>query len=196
MKSNYGYADQMQEYGRQPDRLQNIGFAPKGLMDAQTQEQIIGKPDNLDQIINEYVESYELRGDEGDYTPSEGELNLIKDAIIGLLADPDWDAAWGTHIKALSQPQRYLCDQADHGNGIPCSRCQALPSEPTGWQPIEKAPQKMAVDLWCKSKHCKDYGRRVTNVCLVGDAWYGSGLPNATFGEYASHWMALPKAPT
>jgi hypothetical protein len=175
MKSNYGYAEQMQEYGRQPDRLQNIGFAPKGLMDAQAQEQIIGKPDNLDQIINEYVESYELRGDEGDYTPSEGELNLIKDAIIGLLADPDWDAAWGTHIKALSQP---------------------LPSEPTGWQSIEKAPQETAVDLWCKSTHHKDYGRRVTRVCLVGDTWYGPGLPDVALGEYATHWMPLPKAPT
>jgi hypothetical protein len=63
------------------------------------------------------------------------------------------------------------------------------------WLPIESAPQDKAVDLWCKSTSNPAYGRRVTSVCLVGDDWYGANLPNPSFGEYASHWMALPSPP-
>lgn len=61
--------------------------------------------DELDTIINEYVDSYELTGDEGSYTPTETEKLLIKDAIHGLLADTDWDNAWGRHIAALAKSQ-------------------------------------------------------------------------------------------
>ena len=61
--------------------------------------------DELDTIINEYVDGYELTGDEGSYTPTLTEKLLIKDAIHGLLADTDWDNAWGRYIAALAKSQ-------------------------------------------------------------------------------------------
>lgn len=63
----------------------------------------VQEPDDLEKIIDKYVEHYEMYGDEGTYTPSDDERRLIKDAIIGLLADPDWDAAWGA-VLSTAQP--------------------------------------------------------------------------------------------
>jgi hypothetical protein len=59
--------------------------------------------DRLEQIIDAYVADYELVGEDesgrdGCYAPTDTERGLIKDAIIGLLADPDWDAEWGKLI--------------------------------------------------------------------------------------------------
>ena len=62
--------------------------------------------DELDTIINEYVDNYELTGDEGSYTPTLTEKLLIKDAIHGLLADTDWDNAWGRYIAALAKVEQ------------------------------------------------------------------------------------------
>jgi hypothetical protein len=61
--------------------------------------------DELDTILNEYVDNYEFNFDEGSHTPTEFEMTLIKDAIYGLLADTDWDNAWGRHIAALAKSQ-------------------------------------------------------------------------------------------
>lgn len=54
---------------------------------------------DFEQIIDNYLDGYELRGDEGDHTPTEFESLLIKDAIMGLLVDEAWDNAWGGHIR-------------------------------------------------------------------------------------------------
>jgi hypothetical protein len=61
------------------------------------------KPDRLEQIIDEYLEDYEMRGEAEDgrdacHVPTEGERILIKDAIFGLLAHEEWDAEWGRLI--------------------------------------------------------------------------------------------------
>ena len=50
------------------------------------------QPDDLEQIIDAFVEDYEMVGEDEDgrdacHTPTEGERALIKDAICGLLAD-------------------------------------------------------------------------------------------------------------
>jgi hypothetical protein len=60
--------------------------------------------DRLEQIIDAYVADYELVGEDesgrdGCYTPTDTERGLIKDAIVGLLANEDWDAEWGKLIE-------------------------------------------------------------------------------------------------
>lgn len=75
---------------------------------AQPQDGI--RTDRLEKIIDAYVDDYEMRGDDGDHTPTEGERAMIKDAIMGLLVDDDWDAEWGAHVQRLvaqrsAQPQ-------------------------------------------------------------------------------------------
>ncbi len=98
---------------------------------------------------------------------------------------------------------RYVCGgkkpQVNHPEDCNIEPLYATPKqEPvvSQWLPIETAPESIAIDLWCKSTSNPAYGRRVTQVCLVGDNWYGGNLPNPAFGEYASHWMPLPAAPT
>lgn len=59
--------------------------------------------DTLETIIDAYIADYVMEGDGGCHTPTEGERLLIKDAIIGLLVDPDWDAEWGKHIADIAQ---------------------------------------------------------------------------------------------
>lgn len=56
--------------------------------------------DDLEKIIDDYLEDYEMIGEdeagrEGWYTPTERERAIAKDAIMGLLAHDEWDAAWG-----------------------------------------------------------------------------------------------------
>ena len=62
------------------------------------------------------------------------------------------------------------------------------------WQPIETMPNDRAVDVWIKGDN-PDYGRRATNLCVVGGKWYGNGIPETKYGEYASHWMHMPASP-
>lgn len=42
---------------------------------------------NIDKELDDYVESYEVRADEGDYFPTQFERFLIRDAIAGLFSD-------------------------------------------------------------------------------------------------------------
>lgn len=66
--------------------------------------------DRLEQIVDAYLADYEMVGEAEDgrdacYQPTDSERALIKDAILGLLADEEWDAAWGRYVAALaSQP--------------------------------------------------------------------------------------------
>ena len=63
-------------------------------------------PTDLEKVIDDYIEYYEMHGESEDgrdaiYTPTENDKALLKDAILGLLVDTDWDAAWGAHIDSL-----------------------------------------------------------------------------------------------
>jgi hypothetical protein len=60
--------------------------------------------DRLEQVIDTYLEDYEMVGEAPDgrdacYQPTDGERALIKDAILGLLANEEWDAEWGKLIE-------------------------------------------------------------------------------------------------
>jgi len=60
----------------------------------------------LDKIIDAHVDGYELHGEneagfDVRYDPTDHERLLIRDAIAGLLADPDWAAAWGRHVNEI-----------------------------------------------------------------------------------------------
>jgi len=57
---------------------------------------------DLETIIDNYLDGYELRDDPACHTPSEFERLLIKDAIMGLLVDEDWDSTWGAHIASIA----------------------------------------------------------------------------------------------
>jgi len=41
----------------------------------------------LSESVNSYAANYEFRGDNGDYTPTDGERAMIEDAIQGFIAD-------------------------------------------------------------------------------------------------------------
>jgi len=63
-------------------------------------------PIDLEKVIDDFIEDYEMHGESEDgsdaiYTPTENDKALLKDAILGLLVDTDWDAAWGAHIDSL-----------------------------------------------------------------------------------------------
>ena len=78
----------------------------------------LGQPDNLEVIIDAFIEDYEMVGETEDgrdacHTPTDGERALIKDAICGLLADTDWDNAWGNHLKSLAHPPEAAQTEAD-----------------------------------------------------------------------------------
>lgn len=58
-------------------------------------------------VIKDYVASYEVRADEGDYTPNDRERFLIEDAINGLLADADFVRtfnAWQGAVRRKTPP--------------------------------------------------------------------------------------------
>ena len=87
-----------------PEEYAAIADAIDALQALERQKQ----PDDLEQIIDAFVEDYEMVGEDEDgrdacHTPTEGERALIKDAICGLLADPDWDNAWGDLIRYQAQ---------------------------------------------------------------------------------------------
>ena len=74
------------------------------------------EPDRLESIIDDYLEDYEMRGEDEDgrdacHTPSDGERFLIKDAIMGLLADSAWDAEWGKHIDSMANRRAALASK-------------------------------------------------------------------------------------
>ena len=65
------------------------------------------EPPNLDQIVDNFIEDYEMQGEDESgrdayYIPNENDRALLKDAICGLLADTEWDKAWCAHIQALA----------------------------------------------------------------------------------------------
>lgn len=56
------------------------------------------EPNNLQDFIKQYVENYELRGDdEGDHVPNQFERMLIMDAIQGLIIEDEFEG----HFKSM-----------------------------------------------------------------------------------------------
>ncbi|MCY1169395.1 hypothetical protein D9M73_94230 [compost metagenome] len=89
------------------DAAQSIETLVANAAAGQPAPDTISQPDKLEQVIDAYVEDYECMGEnaagtDGYYSPNEHERYLIKDAIMGLLADQDWDAEWGAHIANLA----------------------------------------------------------------------------------------------
>lgn len=65
-----------------------------------------------------------------------------------------------------------------------------------GWQPIETAPKDgTPFDVWVKSTKNTTYGVRMAEVYFSNGVICGRRFPDASFGEYASHWMPLPTSP-
>lgn len=57
----------------------------------------------VDDIVEEFADNYELEMDTDSYTPNEDELLLIRDALQGLIANPEFIAAfnaWQDEVRA------------------------------------------------------------------------------------------------
>lgn len=73
---------------------------------AQPEQGELAGPDQIEKIVDRYVDEYEFTDGENAYhSPNEFEQMLIKDAFYGLLVDEEWDAAWGAHIASLQSAQ-------------------------------------------------------------------------------------------
>jgi hypothetical protein len=155
--------------------VDHVPDAGKMIVDA------IGQPDKLEEVIDAYVGDYECMGEnaagtDGYYSPNEHERYLIKDAIIGLLADQDWDAAWGAHIASLA--------------ATPPS---AAPAEPITWEnPPPHIEGRMEVWLTAGSDdlnpHTKNlvvrFARAMAKKLLAAEQKYGY-----TDGWRSPDWM-------
>lgn len=64
--------------------------------------------------IDEYLADYEFRGDGGDYAPTETERLLIKDAILGLLADPPLPQSATPSAVAAEDARELTDERIDH----------------------------------------------------------------------------------
>jgi hypothetical protein len=79
-----------------------------------------------EEAIDEYLEGYEFRGDDGDYTPNERERFLMKDAIMGLFAD---ESLFASPTPEQAQPAistehgPWLASMHDEGETY-CQRCK------------------------------------------------------------------------
>ena len=65
------------------------------------------KTDAIEQAIDAYIEDYTLEADEGSHSPGEAERFMLKDAMLGLLADPAFKAAFASAPEApasVSEP--------------------------------------------------------------------------------------------
>lgn len=60
----------------------------------------------IEDIVDEYVDGYMLEGDDGSYTPTETERLLIKDAVMGLLATPEFI---DNIVRQFKAPQFKVC---------------------------------------------------------------------------------------
>jgi len=59
--------------------------------------------DTLERAIDDYVADYELNDGEVFRAPSDEDRFMLKDAILGLLVDPEWEREWSEHIAMLAQ---------------------------------------------------------------------------------------------
>jgi len=75
------------------------------------------EPDSLDaacmreQVIDEYLCDYTMDGDDSFHLPTESELALIKDAIMGLLVDPKFLASFAAPPAQPAEPVQRLSDE-------------------------------------------------------------------------------------
>lgn len=71
------------------------------------------RPQDVEQAIDAYIDDYVLEDDSSSYTPDESERIVIKDAIMGLLVDSDFVAAYGA--LDLGPPVAWLYDFREPG---------------------------------------------------------------------------------
>lgn len=82
-------------------------------------QQVKTDDQNVGQIVDDYIQAYELRGEDeegrdGVYSPNETERYMIADAIYGLLAEPEFIAAIaGMHNAPAAGDARELKRKAD-----------------------------------------------------------------------------------
>jgi hypothetical protein len=99
LRNTHGLTGDVEDMAREVEalvRAKNPLYAGPVPKDAQAEPKI-----DFDKIIHAHVEEYELDDGEVHHAPSEFEKTLITDAIMGLLGNEQWDAAWGAHIDSV-----------------------------------------------------------------------------------------------
>lgn len=102
----------------------------------------------LEIIIDAYVADYELDADTVSIVPDEDERYMIKDAIMGLLADTAWDAEWGALID--EQARKKAEAELDHLRDL---------------LRIEQEIALRRIPFRCQNTECELYGQRVSSSC-------------------------------
>jgi len=111
---------------------------------------------DLEAIIDNYLEGYELRDDPACHTPSDFERLLIKDAIMGLLVDEDWDSAWGAHIASISAER--AAKPETHPDLPECKH------NAHGWEPETQGEQTEQATDWYPGITEKHYDRAISKA--------------------------------
>lgn len=77
--------------------------------------------DRVEAAIDDYIDGYVMEGDDGYYQPNDGDRAMMKDAMMGLLVDPDFLAAYEAQsaAPAVSQPTPRTADC------LMCGHCAA-----------------------------------------------------------------------
>lgn len=68
--------------------------------------------DRVEAAIDDYIDGYVMEGDDGFYQPNDGDRAMMKDAMMGLLVDPDFLAAYEAQSAAPAVPLTYSSTQA------------------------------------------------------------------------------------
>lgn len=109
--------------------------APVQPSDKPDESTSVGIPDNYTELIRaseelrrsikDFLDGYELRGDEGDHEPTEFEKLLIEDAVNGLLEDRDFNAANDAYRDACRRaPAQPVTTAPKAGDKVhPCPTC-------------------------------------------------------------------------
>lgn len=143
-------------------------LAASGQLSAEQDYKSVWKPDELERIIDQYVKHYELNDGESTYDPSDEERIVIKDAIMGLLVDREWDNEWGKHIAALSSLRGTFADgiEAAAKDGVDAiisdfTTRRGLRQE---WENIDEEIQQEIIDKWRSAIRALAQGQRLEAV--------------------------------
>jgi hypothetical protein len=89
-------------------------------------------------FADEFIDGYEFRGDEGDYTPDEKESLLIKDCVAGLLCVMEENGFIGSRAQDGGELIRYGIEWVGPKDPI------AVPMEDGYWTPWHLANEKLS----------------------------------------------------
>lgn len=95
------------------------------------------KPCAIEAAIDAYLGNYIMEGDDGFHQPSDAELFYIKDAVMGLLEDADFCAAWNRRAPAQPDPAAHDDPANSYARGLAIALHARHFHEVTQWKPFD-----------------------------------------------------------